>query len=146
MILDKLCQATLYEGMHPQFQEAFEFLKTAADKPCGRYELSGGMYVSISEVSTHPAGEALLEAHRRYIDIQYLFAGHSSFGWAHTPDLAVEKPYDEQADVEFFKGERVAVPVQAGEFYILYPTDAHEPHQTCGEPAAYRVAVVKVPV
>ena len=36
--------------------------------------------------------------------------------------------------------------ISGGEFYILYPSDAHEPHQTHGQPSAYRAAVVKVPV
>ena len=146
MILDKLCESAKYEAMHPRFKEAFEFLKTAGEKENGRYELGGGMYVSIMDVSTHAAGEGLFEAHRRYIDIQYLIGGHSACVWAHTPDLTVSKPYDEEKDLEFFTGEGSPVPVSAGEFYILYPADAHEPHRTDGQPASYRAAVVKVPV
>jgi len=146
MILDKLCEAARYEGMHPRFREAFEFLKNAEDKPCGRYELGGGMYVNIAEVTTHAEGEGMFEAHEHYIDIQYLFSGHSACVWAHTPDLTVEKPYDAAADVAFFKGEGAVVPVQGGEFYVLYPADAHEPHRTHGEASVYRVAVAKVPV
>ena len=147
MILDKLSESHRYEAMHPRFKEAFDFLKNAADKPCGRYELGGGMYVNISDVQTHAVGEGLFEAHRRYIDIQYLFSGHSDCVWTHTPELtAVKKPYSEESDAEFFEGTGSAIPVQGGEFYILYPSDAHEPHQTCGDPSAYRVAVVKVPV
>lgn len=146
MILDKLCEAERYEEMNPCFKEAFEFLKNAADKPCGRYELSGGAYVNIAEVTTHAEGTGMFEAHRKYIDIQYLFSGHSAFVWAHTPDLTVEKPYDEAMDAEFLKGDGTVVPVQGGEFYILYPADAHEPHRTHGEAASYRVAVAKVPV
>ena len=55
-------------------------------------------------------------------------------------------PFDAEKDVEFLTGEGTVVPVSGGEFYILYPEDAHEPHQTHGEAQAYRVAVVKVPV
>ena len=146
MILDKLCESKRYEGLHPRFQEAFEFLKNAADKPCGRYELGDGLYVNISDVTTHAAGEGMFEAHRRYIDIQYLLDGHSACVWAHTPNLTVKKPYDEAADIEFLEGEGAVIPVQGGEFYILYPADAHEPHQTHGEADSYRVAVAKVPV
>lgn len=146
MILDKLCESAKYESLHPRFREAFEFLKTAAEKECGRYELGDGMYVNIMDVNTHAPGEGMFEAHRSYIDIQYLFGGHSAFVWAHTPQLAVKAPYDAEKDVEFFAGEGSAVPVSGGEFYILYPEDAHEPHQTHGRAETYRVAVVKVPV
>lgn len=146
MVLDRLSESAKYEGMHPLFKEAFEFLKTAADKENGRHELSGGMYVNIMDAKTHAQGEGMFEAHRRFIDIQYLFSGHSAFVWAHTPDLTVHTPFDAEKDVEFLTGEGTVVPVNGGEFYILYPEDAHEPHQTHGEAQAYRVAVVKVPV
>jgi len=146
MILDKLCEAAKYEGMNPLFHEAFEFLKTANDKENGRYELSGGMYAMIMTANTHAPEDGLFEAHRKYIDIQYLFEGHSACVWAHTPNLTVKTPYDEEKDAEFFTGEGAAIPVSGGEFYILYPADAHEPHRTHGEQQSYRVAVVKVPV
>jgi len=146
MILDRLCEAARYEGLHPRFHEAFEFLKTAADKPCGRYELSGGMYVNIMDARTHAEGEGFFEAHRRFIDIQYLFDGHSACVWAPTGSLEVKTPFDEEKDCEFLTGEGNAVSVRAGDFYILWPSDAHEPHRQDKEPDAYRVAVVKVPV
>lgn len=146
MILDKLCEAAKYEGMHPLFHEAFEFLKTAADRENGRYELSNGMYVIIMEANTHAPEDGMFEAHRKYIDIQYLFEGHSACVWAHTPNLTVKTPYDEEKDAGFFTGEGAEIPVSGGEFYILYPEDAHEPHRTHGKQQSYRVAVVKVPV
>ena len=146
MILDKLNEAKKYEAMHPLFREAFDFLKNAEDKPCGRYELSGGMYVVISDVRTHEPGTGRFEAHRQFIDIQYLFSGHSACVWAHTPELKTVVPYDGEKDVLFLEGAGAPVPVHGGEFYVLYPEDAHEPHQSFGEADGYRVAVVKVPV
>lgn len=146
MVLDRLCESKRYENLHPRFAEAFEFLRNAADKPCGRYELGDNMFVNISDVATHEPGTGMFEAHRRYIDIQYLFDGHSAFVWAHTPELTVKKTYDEAADIEFLEGPGAAIPVRGGDFYILYPSDAHEPHQTHGAADSYRVAVVKVPV
>ncbi len=146
MIIDKLCQAAQYEVLHPMFKEAFEFLKTAAEKPDGRHELSGDMYVNMMSVRTHPAGAADLEAHRSYIDIQYIMGGHSACGWAQTDEAEVSVEYDAEKDCGFYRGERSLMPVSSGMFYILYPHDAHEPHVTDGEASSYRVAVVKVPV
>lgn len=146
MILDKLCESAKYEGMHPLFHEAFEFLKTAAEKEEGRYELGNGMYVTIMTAKTHAPEDGLFEAHRKYIDIQYLFSGCSACVWAHTPGLTEKIPFDEAKDVAFFTGQGAEVPVHGGEFYILYPSDAHEPHRTLAEAQSYRVAVVKVPV
>ena len=146
MVLDKLCESAQYEALHPGFKEAFDFLKKAAELPLGRHELDGGMYANVMDVKTHAAGEGRFEAHRKYIDIQYLVAGHSACVWAHTPDLKEETPYDAETDVLFLSGEGAEIPVQAGEFYILYPADAHEPHRQHGEAASYRAVVVKVPV
>ena len=146
MILDKLSESAKYEAMHPRFHEAFEFLKTAGEKENGRHELGGGMYVNIMDAKTHSPGKIMFEAHRQYIDIQYLFEGHSACVWAHTPNLTVKTPYDEEKDAGFFTGEGSEIPVSGGEFYILYPADAHEPHRTHGKQQSYRVAVVKVPV
>ena len=146
MILDKLSEAARYEALNPLFGRAFEFLRNSAELPIGRHELGGGMYANIMDVTTHAAGEGRFEAHRKYIDIQYLVSGRSACVWAHTPQLETETPYDEESDVLFLTGEGTEIPVQAGEFYILYPADAHEPHRTHGEQASYRAVVVKVPV
>lgn len=146
MVLDRLCEAERYESMHPRFREAFEFLRNASEKDCGRYELGDGMYVNISEVSTHEEGEVCFEAHRSYIDIQYLFDGHSACVWAHTDDLTTVQAYDPEKDFELLTGRGSPVPVNGGEFYILWPQDAHEPHRQDGAKATYKLAVVKVPV
>lgn len=146
MILDKLSESAVYEALHPLFPEAFAFLREAADKPVGRHELSGGMYASISDVTTHSAGGNDLEAHQSYIDIQYLIGGRSACGWAKTDELAVSVPYDSDKDVVFLRGENQKISVRDGDFYILFPSDAHEPHCTDEEPSNYRVVVVKVPV
>lgn len=147
MVLDYLCECERYAALHPRFQEAFDFLKGAAERPNGRYELGDGMYVSLSETTTRPVSEELLaEAHRKYIDIQYLLNGHSLCGWARTQDLVTRKAYDEEQDAELLSGKYGFVPVSEGIFYILFPNDAHAPHCADGEPSACRVAVVKVPL
>lgn len=146
MILDKISQAARYADMRPGFKEAFEFLKNARAVECGRHELGNGVYANVMDVKTHETGKVPFEAHRQYIDIQYLLAGHSAFAWAHTPALETVTPYDEAKDAEFLEGKRAMIPVEAGDFYVLFPEDAHEPHCTLGEESAYRVVVVKVPV
>ena len=146
MILGRLSEWRRYAALHPQFGEAFRFLETADQLENGRYELGGRMYVNISSVSTRPAESFPFEAHRQYIDIQLLLDGHSALTWSDTYSLTPAGAYDADKDFQLFEGEGRSVQVKKGDFYILWPEDAHKPHGDDGEPSSYRVAVVKVPV
>ncbi len=146
MILGRLNDWHRYAMMNPRFVEAFRFLEKAAALKNGRYDLGGRMYVNISDVTTRPAESACFEAHRQYIDIQFLIGGHSALTWAETASLEPTGAYDADKDFQLFEGEGRAVQVKDGDFYILWPEDAHKPHGTDGEVSSYRVAVVKVPM
>ena len=146
MILGRLADRARYEGMNPLFKAAFDFLEGAAALDNGRYELGNGMYVNIADVTTRPADSFDFEAHKRYIDIQCLLGGHSVLTWARTEELTVTVPYDAAKDAMFLTGQGRGVQVEQGDFYILWPEDAHKPHGTDGEASAYRNVVVKVPL
>jgi len=146
MILGRMTEWRRYAALHPQFAEAFRFLEGAKGLENGRHELGGRMYANVSEVGTRPADSFDFEAHRQYIDIQLLLGGHSALTWGDTGELESTVAYDADQDVQFFRGEGRTVQVREGDFYILWPEDAHKPHGTDGEPSAYRVVVVKVPV
>ena len=132
MIIDSLRQVHLYAALNPRFPAAFEFLRSASLPllPEGRYEVEGSDLVAIvvrAEGKTR-AG-AKLEAHRKYIDIQYVVAGKEEMGWAPLSGCAaVTDPYDEEKDILFF-GDQPApwVVVPPGSFALFFPEDAHAP-------------------
>ncbi|MBQ8952777.1 MAG: YhcH/YjgK/YiaL family protein, partial [Clostridia bacterium] len=138
MILGRLNQWRRYAALHPQFEEAFRFLETADTLENGRYELGGRMYATVSEVGTRPAASYDFEAHRQFIDIQYLLGGHSVLTWGDTYALSPAGDYAADRDIQFFSGEGRSVQVRQGDFYILWPEDAHKPHGTDGEASTYR--------
>ena len=146
MILGRLTDWRRYAALNSGFEEAFRFLETANGLENGRYELGGGMYANVSEVTTRPAESFDFEAHRKYIDIQYLLSGASVMTWAETASLEPVTDYDPQKDFQLLRGEGRGVQVRKGDFYVLWPEDAHKPHGTDGAPSTYRVVVVKVPV
>src|SRR5213078_3215226 len=78
VILDTLANAARYAQMHAGFARAFEFL-TATDLAAlasGRHAIDGDrLYVSIDHKDGRGEDGARLEAHRRYIDIQYTIDG-----------------------------------------------------------------------
>ena len=148
MILDTLANAARYAGMHPGFARAFQFLAATdlAALPPGRHEVDGDrMFVLINHEPGRGEDGARLEAHRRYIDIQYTFEGDELIGWMPlTRCTSPAGPFDENKDVIVFDDTpSTFVSVPPGSFTIFFPHDAHAPLAGLG---LLKKAVVKIAV
>ena len=147
MILARLEQADRYLALHPDFAAAIAFLRghPLSDLPQGRIEIAGAMYAMISRSPTRQRSEARLEAHRRYIDIQYVIAGVEEMGWsARSRCQQPHGQYDAEKDIEFFADVPDSfVTVLPGEFVVFFPDDAHAPLIGTGE---IHKVVIKVPM
>ena len=83
------------------------------------------------------------EAHKKYIDLQYILSGEEQTGYASVSDCTVTVPYDEAADYLLVEGKGSDVKVCAVSFYIAFPCDAHKP--MCSKnPADIRKVIVKI--
>ena len=138
MIIDKLELAENYYHMHSAFKEAFAFLNSEnlSELPVGKQEIDGDrLFYSISKGPGRSRAEAKLEAHRKYIDIQYVVSGSEEMGWSPISmcdDRATE--YDAEKDIEFFNNEPQSwTQVPPGSFVIFFPEDAHAPLVGDGE-------------
>jgi len=131
MILDTLENAARYSGFKPGLSEGFGFLDHpgVAELEPGRYEISDDLVYAIVEKNDGRSVEdGKLEAHRKYIDIQYIISGDESMGWSPRSDLVGSEGYDENRDLEFFTDKvQSIVQVPSGSFTIFLPTDAHLP-------------------
>ena len=132
MIFDSIKNRRIYEALSPDFTVAFDFIERASREglPTGTYELDGRrIYAMVQEYETKKPSEAKLEAHRRYLDIQFIDKGRERMDLAPLSKVTVTEPYDDGRDVAFFADIRV--PVSAvltdGEFGIFYPCDVHKP-------------------
>jgi len=149
MILDRIENARLYAGLHAHFAKVFEILKdiTLAQKEDGKYPLDGDkIYYTIQRYTTKPLSEGNLEAHRKYIDIQFILTGVELFGYAPVKDLTVAEEYNPQKDIAFFNTPKdiTKVKLEPGFFCILFPDDAHLPCCHLAEPAEVRKVVIKI--
>ncbi len=147
-IFDKLEAAERYYDRHPAFAKAFAFLRSSslANLAPGKHEIEGDrLFCLISKSPGRKRSEAKLEAHRKYIDIQYIIAGADQIGWKPTAACASpETAYDPAKDIIFFKDPpRKWAKVSAGSFAIFFPRDAHAPLVSEGE---IHKAVMKVAV
>ena len=110
----------------------------------GRYELDGDDYVNIQTYTTKP--DADFEAHRDYVDIQYMISGEEMIGVTDYNKCQTTVEYDSEKDIEFLSGEGEYHLMKSGDFMVLYPEDAHKPSISADVdfPSAVRKAVVKV--
>ena len=150
MILDTLDRVDRYAGLNPRFATAIEFLRRLGPAPAiGRHEIDGDfVYALVQQYDTRPVAGVQLEAHRRYIDIQYVARGSEAIYWAPLAGLSVTMPHDAAKDVALFaaSANMIPVPIQTGQCAILFPEDAHAPCCTWGGPAEVLKVVVKVAV
>ena len=148
MLIDYLQNADRYAPLHPGFEGGFAFLRRAdlAQLPDGRHEIDGErLFAIVARDQGRGREKSLLEAHRRYIDIQFVISGEDSIGWMPISDCQrVSSPYDAEKDVElFFDRPATWLAVASGAFAVFYPEDAHAPLATQGP---IHKAVVKVAV
>lgn len=147
MIIDHIDEAPRYYGLGAGIEAGLRFLK-----PSDMQKLSQGklvincekLFANVSEYTTHPETSVKWEAHRRYIDIQYLASGAEAMEYQCVSKLEVETPYDETNDVLFLRGEGNRLLVPCGFFMIFYPHDAHRPGLIAGRAQKVRKIVVKV--
>ena len=132
MILDTIENTHLYLGLNARFAKAFEILRdnTLSQKEDGKYPVDGeNIYYTIQRYTTKPLNEGKLEAHRKYIDIQFLLEGVELLGYAPLKGLTTAEIYNPQKDIAFFNTpkEITKVILEPGLFCILFPDDAHLP-------------------
>lgn len=146
MIADSLNYIERYACLGQRMKQAVDFVTAHADGGLedGRYEIEGdNVYATVSTVSAKPPEEGLFEAHREYADLQYILSGEELLGIAPLEECKEVIPYDAQRDIAFYTAEGFTIPRRAGDFYIVFPNDAHMPcvHRT---PTQIRKLVVKI--
>ncbi len=149
MVIDLLKRAPLYAGLSPRLRIGLEWLQQTdlAALADGRYPIDGeAVYAIVQRYRTRGPESCRWEAHRRFIDIQYVETGREQIGWAPVETLQPDTPHDAERDLAFFTGQGVTLPVPAGTFLILHPSDAHRPCMAAGAPADVLKVVVKVQV
>ena len=148
MILDVLENAHRYLTLNNGFGKAFEFLMRSGLKelPVGKYEIDRErVYATVARDPGRKKEDALLETHKKYIDIQLILAGTDTMGWK--PKSSCRHPsgeYNQEADIQFFAdGPDAWLSTGSGAFAIFFPEDAHMPLISSGQ---IHKVVVKVAV
>lgn len=147
MIIDHLCNAAFYFGADVRLQEALQFLQhtTVTALPLGRHDIRGKeLFVLATEGITTPEATTPWEAHRAYIDLQYVVEGGEWMGYAPLHSMRMAAPYDERGDCALYEGRGNFLRVTAGMFVIFNVTDVHKPSVHLGEPERVKKLVMKI--
>ena len=129
-------------------KKSLEFLSKGRfnEKEPGSYDLDRGIYYMVQEIQTRPEEGAFFEAHRKYIDIQFVISGDELHGYAPLSSLKTQDAYDQEKDVAFYHGTGSVFSLSPGSFAIYFPNDAHKPNLMIDKPVPVKKIVVKVPV
>jgi len=142
MILDRLEHARMYRSVAVDIARALDYLQETNLRKLanGRHTLDGErLFAIVQRYRPKPAAEARWEAHRKYIDVQYIVDGCERMGYTYLRnELVVETPYDAQKDIIFYQAQGDLLEVPAGSFVIFTPHDVHAPGLTTERPAATR--------
>lgn len=142
----------LAEKPDSYFKCALEFLEKVQKEGIadGRYEILGDkVYANVESYETRVFANTRYEAHKNYIDIQYMISGAEEIGVADENVLDVEEDYDPDRDIAFYKessaGKRYSI--TDGQFLVFFPEDAHRPCIAVNEtPAKVQKMVIKIAV
>ncbi len=151
MVVTDIEHALEQVALTPALQKALTFLRQVrlSSLPDGRMEIDGEQVYALVQSYETRGGEPKFEAHRKYLDVQYVAAGEEIIGWAFIDRMAVDAAYDEAKDVCLGRvppSEVTPVRLSAGQLAVLYPTDAHAPKLAAGAPVSVKKIVVKVAV
>lgn len=148
MVVDTLAEASRYEPLHRGFRAAFDFLRDTDVRSLaeGRTVIDGDrLFALVQSYATQPVEGGKLEAHRTYIDIQFVVSGEEHIGYAPLGGLPPDAPFDAEKDIGFYRGEAAClVKLSAGMFAVFYPHDAHLPGRHLTVPSRVKKVVLKV--
>lgn len=148
MILDSLKNIKDYSNINPNFAKAIDFILNTDlnELPLGRNEICGDkVFANVMEVSPKTKEEALIEIHRKYIDIQIPISAGEVMGYTPLKELP-EIEFNEAADAALYPqgmAAREYFNVNTDEFVVFFPQDGHAPAIT---PAPMKKIVVKVAI
>ena len=149
MIIDNIKNKALYENLGIGIETALRYLAQTdfSGMAPGRYDIDGDkMYALVQQYETRPHDKGQWEAHRRYIDVQYVDAGIETMGYAPIDTMMISQAYTQENDCALFAGKGDFFTVRDKTFVVFFPGDVHMPCLINNTPGLVRKVVVKVAV
>ncbi len=149
MIIDKIENSGLYVTVGKRIARALKYINSTdfSGLGSGRYEIKNeDIFAIVNEYETKDIKDCKLEAHRKYIDIQYIYSGVELIGVAPLINQTPSEEYNEKNDCVFFMEDTSFIKMTAGMFAIFFPDDLHMPGVKANGISKVKKIVVKVRV
>lgn len=133
MIIDSLDNAYLYFGLNEKIKKALMILQETdfSNYELGKYEIDENeIFFMVQEYQLKPIAKGRWEAHKKYIDLQYIVKGTETMGFANIKSMTLSEEYNAENDIFFLDGEGDSLQVEKGTFVIFMPADVHMPAVT----------------
>ena len=145
MIIGKKEELKAYKGISENLDKGIDYvLSFDENTPEGRYEIDGDkVYALVTSGETKNEQSDTYEAHKKYIDLQFILEGEEDTGYASIDNCEIETPYNEAGDFMMVKGAGDIINTSKDEFYIAFPFDAHRPMHS-KTPGKIRKIIVKI--
>lgn len=151
MIVDTYASAPTYRNLSPNIEAAFAWLDANrhADLADGRHDIrEDAVFALVQTPTTRNEAGLEYEAHRSFIDLQYVVLGTERMLIRPVDTLTTSVPYNAEKDVAFYAPDATSVVTEIvlhpESFAIFFPQDAHLPLLHTGSAATVHKIVVKI--
>ena len=150
MIIDTLTNASKYQSLNSGIAKAFDWLQQTDlnELEPGKYLIDEeNIFAIVQEYQTLDSDNEQMEAHKKYIDVQYMIKGKEMVGLSLLNNQTISKEYNDETDFMLVAdAPSFFAPLTEGNFMIFYPTDLHMPCIKIEETATVKKVVIKVRV
>lgn len=146
MITDNINNIDTYRDI-PGLGQAIDYIKThdLSTFSEGRYDIAGDkLFVNIQVYMTKDIENARLEAHDKYIDLQFIIEGEEIIGYAPRAGLSEPTEMRPENDISFYDAAFDGCLLKKGMFGVYFPQDAHAPCIAVDEKRLVKKAVFKI--
>lgn len=148
MIIDKIENISFYSNLTVNLDKAIAYIKNTdfSNMTVGRHEVDKTMFLLVNEYQTQENNLGILEAHKSYIDLQYILEGSENIEYESFNNQIIHTEYNTVDDYILFQNTKNKSQIQfnAGMFAILFPDDLHLPGITNKNISSVRKIVLKV--
>ncbi len=130
MVIDTLENLDKYVSLNPLFKNVLDFIKSndLNSLEIGKHEIKGSdLFVNVQVAKGKTKEVAVLETHKKMIDIQIPLSAEETYGYTPLCDLP-DAEYNNEKDITKYEGMAdTYVTCKPGEFAIFFPQDGHAP-------------------
>lgn len=133
MIVDTISNIKLYTKLLPHLLLVEEFIndhRHEENMECRKYLIDNEtLFALAQEYLTKESKEVKWEAHKKYIDVQFISDGKEAVGCAPIEALTLIEDFNVENDIAFYNGPKnyTNVVLSAGMFAIFFPGEGHLP-------------------